>query len=303
MMTFEEFKTEVKAKILGYLTSDFQNVKIERIQKNNGFSYDGLVVKPGQNGVSPILNLEQFYHTYKDGVNFEDVLLAMAEDFKKYSKDGNKMEKQFNEAKYFEKAKNRIMPELINVSENKQLLKSIPHQMIADLAVIYVILIEGVDGYIATTKISNALMKMYGLTVDELHRLAVENMEKHCEIEFIGLGQKILGEMNVAEKSEETEPVNVLSVLNDIGGSAAAVLSEKVMERVIDKVGENFYILPASVHEVLIVSADLNSANELQNLQDIVKSVNAETLDPKERLSDAVYIYDREKKEIRIAEF
>ena len=128
-------------------------------------------------------------------------------------------------------------------------------------------------------------------------------MEKHCEIEFIGLGQKILGEMNVAEKSEETEPVNVLSVLNDIGGSAAAVLSEKVMERVIDKVGENFYILPASVHEVLIVSADLNSANELQNLQDIVKSVNAETLDPKERLSDAVYIYDREKKEIRIAEF
>ena len=230
MMTFEDFKKTVKENILAYLPDDCKEVKIESIQKNNGFSYDGLIVKPGQNGVSPILNLEQFYHTYKDGVNFEDVLLAMAEDFKKYSKDGNKMEKQFNEAKYFEKAKNRIMPELINVSENKQLLKSIPHQMIADLAVIYVVLIEGVDGYIATTKISNALMKMYGLTVDELHRLAVENMEKHCEIEFIGLGQKILGEMNVAEKSEETEPVNVLSVLNDIGGSAAAVLSEKVME-------------------------------------------------------------------------
>ena len=153
MMTFEDFKKTVKENILAYLPDDCKEVKIESIQKNNGFSYDGLIVNAGQNGVSPILNLEQFYHTYKDGVNFEDVLLAMAEDFKKYSKDGNKMEKQFNEAKYFEKAKNRIMPELINVSENKQLLKSIPHQMIADLAVIYVVLIEGVDGYIATTKI------------------------------------------------------------------------------------------------------------------------------------------------------
>ena len=78
---------------------------------------------------------------------------------------------------------------------------------------------------------------------------------------------------------------------------AALLAVPGVMEKVDQLFPEGYYILPSSLHEVLIVEKDKNlSAKELGEM---VREVNRAEVSPQERLSDCVYEYDREKAAIR----
>lgn len=59
---------------------------------------------------------------------------------------------------------------------------------------------------------------------------------------------------------------------------------------------EGFYILPSSVHEVLIVPK--GTEMEPQELGKIVREVNRTEVSRADVLSDRVYEYDREKEKI-----
>lgn len=58
---------------------------------------------------------------------------------------------------------------------------------------------------------------------------------------------------------------------------------------------DDFYILPSSVHEVLLVKQNQMSVEELE---DMVKTVNASAVALQDRLSDHVYKYDFARHEI-----
>lgn len=54
--------------------------------------------------------------------------------------------------------------------------------------------------------------------------------------------------------------------------------------------GDVFVILPSSIHECLAVPVGM--AMNLNEMLDLVRSVNETTLEPKDKLTDNVYIYD-----------
>ena len=60
---------------------------------------------------------------------------------------------------------------------------------------------------------------------------------------------------------------------------------------------EGFYVLPSSVHEVLIVPD--NGEMEPKMLGEMVREVNKNEVERQEVLSDRVYSYDKEKHQIR----
>ena len=64
------------------------------------------------------------------------------------------------------------------------------------------------------------------------------------------------------------------------------------------ELGSDLYILPSSVHEILLLPAD---AGNPEGLAEIVKEVNLTQVAPEERLSDSVYLYERESGKIKIA--
>ena len=69
------------------------------------------------------------------------------------------------------------------------------------------------------------------------------------------------------------------------------VLSKAAMKQVIDSVGTEFYILPSSVHEVLIVKGKNYNKDELKSM---VMAVNQQEVSVDEQLSDNVYRYTEE---------
>jgi hypothetical protein len=60
------------------------------------------------------------------------------------------------------------------------------------------------------------------------------------------------------------------------------------LEQVRERLGEDFYILPSSIHELLVLPRSMMDANELQEM---VKCVNATVVNPEDVLSDGVYAY------------
>lgn len=59
----------------------------------------------------------------------------------------------------------------------------------------------------------------------------------------------------LADMVPQDDLMFVLSNKQKVNG-AAALLDKDIMQKIVEKFGEDFYILPSSVHECIIVSAD-----------------------------------------------
>ena len=66
-----------------------------------------------------------------------------------------------------------------------------------------------------------------------------------------------------------------------------------------DKLDSNLYIIPSSVHEVLVLSEKLG--DDKKSLQEMIRMVNETHLEPQDILSDSLYFYDRNDEKISIA--
>lgn len=62
------------------------------------------------------------------------------------------------------------------------------------------------------------------------------------------------------------------------------------MDQAAEKLGGDFYILPSSIHEILLVPDNGDKAAD--DLRDMVREVNATQVSPEEKLTDNVYHYD-----------
>ena len=76
---------------------------------------------------------------------------------------------------------------------------------------------------------------------------------------------------------------------------AAAILNDDNRQEIAEKVGD-FYMLPSSIHETLIIPKD--AGMEFKELEQMVQEVNQTQVAPGERLSDHVYEYDAKEHEL-----
>ena len=87
-------------------------------------------------------------------------------------------------------------------------------------------------------------------------------------------------------------------VLTNTTGSlgAAALFYPDVKEKAGELLGGDYYILPSSTHEVILVpdSADIDA----KNLCDMVKQANRTVVEPNDILSDNVYHYSRDERRL-----
>ena len=105
--------------------------------------------------------------------------------------------------------------------------------------------------------------------------------------EMMGMSKE---DMEMMCMSTDEEQMYVLSNTMKMNG-ASALLDKKIMEEIVKTVGE-FYILPSSIHEVLIVP--VKSGMDIETLENMVCEVNATQVQLEERLSDHVYAYNFE---------
>ena len=93
-------------------------------------------------------------------------------------------------------------------------------------------------------------------------------------------------------------PMFVLSNTGNHNG-AAAVCYKDVLERFSQKIKDDLVVLPSSVHEIMLLP--LQKSNNIESLREMVCDVNRTMLDQSEFLSDNVYLYSRNDRQLMIA--
>ena len=97
----------------------------------------------------------------------------------------------------------------------------------------------------------------------------------------------------------EDEKIYVATVPDKVHG-AGVLAYQDLMEQAAERAGGDFYILPSSLHEVLIVPD--NGEMGLKDLEAMVKEVNATQVAPADKLTDSVYHYDSQAKIFELGE-
>ena len=78
------------------------------------------------------------------------------------------------------------------------------------------------------------------------------------------------------------------------------MLYEENLHQLAERLGDNLYIMPSSIHEVLAIPAETEK-NDLDYLKDMVYTANMDTVLPEERLSNNVYYYDKDLRKLTMA--
>lgn len=274
---------------------------VEMPKTNRGYAVGVKIDIPGVNQ-SPIIYTEQLSEALSDGHTIVNVMEGLAEMVEKTKSEPFLL--QFDPRDY-QSIKELISVTLVNTEANRDMLKNMPHRELADLSIISYIDIDNSSLGKGIIKITNNLFDSWGITKDELLDTAISNSITASKPVLQNVEKMFLtGDEKNYLSSTEPLPVSnnpgkdlyVLTNEERVYG-ASIIVNTDVLDKVNDLFPDGFYIIPSSIHEVLIVpAADPELRKELGEM---VRSVNMTScLEKDEVLSNCVYTYDRDSKTI-----
>lgn len=295
-MRFEEFVNTVVEKIKEYLPATFKDASVETqvVVKGNDMTMTGLTIRSEGSTICPMIYLEEFFEVYQAGEEMKAVLEKIAE-----IRVGTEIPDalfDIDQILRFDQAKERIVPRVVGREWNELLLQQRPYTEIEDLAVTYHILMGQGENGISSIPVTNEMMKSWGTDAEELHKVALSNMKSLLPTTFRGMSSVMKAMVTGEEEGmaldgfdPSDEAMFILSNRENMFG-ATAILDKGIMERIAEAVGEA-YILPSSIHEMLIVpkTADMDASD----LVEMVRTANESVVMPKDRLSNHIYRYEK----------
>lgn len=206
---------------------------------------------------------------------------------------GNKCDKDEGILNY-EKIRPKIFYRVIAANGNKELLERCPHILFFDMAITFRWLFHESELGISSALIEKSHVDVWGLEEKDIVEAAITNTEKMFPIRK----SKILD--MIQEWTEIGGPDLPLYVMtNRIGINGASVIFYKnALQSFYKEIGQDFYILPSSIHEVLIIGK--KDVAHPTDLYDMVWEANHTVVSEREFLSNQVFYYDSTKQKIRI---
>ena len=302
-MNFNDFVEEVTGNIKLFLPEDYMDAEIS-VTGNEKLNetYWGMVVRKEDQSLAPVINLNRLYESYQDrpGMTMEAVCRQVADVI-----IGTPEMVDLNTILNYDTAKDNLFIRVSSAEANKEVLQNVPHQLMEDLAITYHIAVNMDSEGLSSTIVSNEMMEQYGITQEQLHEDALKSAVSILPPDIATIGAKmndLIGDLSVMLTSEEREmmqnilrddaenPMFIVVTNKEQIDGASAIFYPEVMENMGYLVGGDFFILPSSIHETLVLPD--NGEMDAQSLKEMVAEVNATQVRPQDRLTDDVYHYD-----------
>lgn len=245
-------------------------------------------------------NMDQFYESYtqimessphvknddvlKDGLNhlannivsaFEDTRLM---DIPKFSPEN------------YEMIKRKLVITLSGLEGKEQFLKDKPHKVVGtDLVIIYKMeLGSSQDDVSRRVTIDNSMVERLRITKEQFCEDALKASMINSPIRITGLFESMLGFEDAATDPFAEDHI-IVSTQDSICG-AAAFFYPGVQEMIAEKMKESFYVIPSSIHELILIKDSFGVSNE--SLEKMIREANEIAVAPRDKLSDHAYHYD-----------
>lgn len=303
IMEFTNFTTLVREEV-ERRTGDNYRVRLNDVRKNNGVVLRGLTVMQDDSNISPTIYLNNYYEEYISGrATLVNVVNDVMDTYRR-----NKVN-QSVDMRYFlnyESVKQSIVYKLVNTEKNKELLEDIPHIDFLDLSIVFQCMIAQEELGRASILIHNVHLKLWDVSVEKLYQAARENTQRLQEYEIKTMAE-VLREIVRTENPEETDdedyvtelsenvPMYVLSNKSRVEG-AACMLYPNLIRDFADAVGSSLYIIPSSIHELLLLPA--GQEEESREIKHMIREINDTQVNAEEILSYSLYFYDREERKV-----
>ena len=144
------------------------------------------------------------------------------------------------------------------------------------------------------------------MTAEQLHADALESTRKLYPVKYASMAEVMQQMMGIepdmaADMMPPMEGPQLMVLTNTQGmHGAGALFYPDQLETIAQQMGTDFFVLPSSVHEVLILPDD--GSQDLDSLQFMVREINRTEVAPEDRLSDFVYHYDAQDHVLERAE-
>lgn len=308
MVAEKIFAESIIKDIKSYLPLGFQDVEctIMENQKNNGVQLVGISFRLPEQQISPIIYVRSFYNKICQGESVEKVMIEIAECVEKSMKI--KVSVDVVNMTSYDAAKKYLTPVLVNTKANRHMLTTMPHREIEDLSLICVMrfMAEEMEGS-GTINVTNEMIENWEVNVEQVYQMALENAIKEEPptlkrmtdvMEEIFTKQETKENLFVKDDNfRESIPDSMYVLTNQSKINGAAVLAyPDVMKKISKLFPEGVYILPSSIHELLIIPQ--KEGVSPRDLGEMVREVNHSQLQKEEILSDRVYEYNKERGKI-----
>lgn len=305
MMNYEQFKKTVKENFMNYMPDKFKDMEplISQVEKVNS-TLDTISVKGDNTSVFPTIYINDMYKDYQNGADLETILTAAC----------NVIARAYNEASSINvkdilaNASDNIFFMLINTEQNQSLLNGMPHRPFHDLSIIYKIMVKIDKNGLQAIPITKGLATELKMTEEQLFECAKNNTRRlfpptvktindAMRKVFLSMGMTEDFINKVLDRMSPEPNMWIISNASCING-ASSILYENELHELAEKMESNLYILPSSIHEVVVISAEMGNPEDLALM---VAKINVSEVPLEDRLSNQVYHYDRNLRILTIA--
>lgn len=301
-MEFKEFVNKLEQDLKEALQEIAPGAEMRQnaVEKLQDGSYNGISITPADSNIGMNLNADHLYEQLQDGKSYEGVLAMAVTQVER----GIAERPEINVADImnYENAKHMLCFDVVGTERNKEMLENVPHTDVENMSMVYRLQVNRSDEGSATILITNAMMEQMGVTKDQLHADALENapeirparLQTMAEVlsELMGMPPEIMPE-------GMAPPLYVASNDTKVQG-AAVMFYPDFLDQAAKDLGGDVFILPSSVHEVLLLPDD--GSTRVADLREMVMSINASEVSPADQLTDSVYHYDVEAKLFELGE-
>lgn len=296
-MEYKKFVCMVEEKLNLKLEGGMKASKYS-VVKNNGMEKTGMILESDEYNIAPAIYLEEFFEQYQKGMSIDRIVNEILEFYEKV-----KVEEDYDvsQLSLYENVKKKAAFKLVNTEKNQQMLKEVPHIPLLDLSIVFYILVDVDEKGSATIQIRNEHIENWNVNVEQLYKDAKLNVKCLIPARLMCM-QHVIEKLCDISKGEEKDllkakfpPENkefMYILTNSIHQFGAAVLAyPNILEMASRIIGEDFYLLPSSIHEVILIPK--SKSPDLKDLNEMINEVNETQVQEEEVLSDHAYYYEK----------
>ena len=204
----------------------------------------------------------------------------------------------------YEEIKGDLQIRLCDAEQNTERLKDLVSIPDGDYAMTFQVCMGDVSGdSFGTVAVTQALLGSWGISARQLHDDAITAEDSRTPTlnrlsdvvasMMFGADEPVnyLGTAFPLIRDGDMMNIYVLSTQDKTFG-ASLIAREDILQKAATALGGNFFILPSSVHETLLVPE--SSAIDVQDLITMVREVNRSEVSPQDFLSDKVQHFDKD---------
>ena len=286
---YEQFVNEVTEALIAIAGSEYSVIP-RKERRNNSVILDGILMQKENERVAPNIYLNHYYEKYCSGESTEEIAEEILTLCREKREEIIDLTGKLDFSSDY--VSRHLYYRLIGKENNRELLSEVPHRSYLNLAIVYYWVVYEDGEQLGSIMMTRRQMESFGWTEEQLMHMAQENTPRLFPMMAKSMNE-IVGE--ILAKRDDL-PMLVLSNEKGING-AACLMYPGVLQQMEEAMQGSFYVLPSSIHELIVIPDCGASAIRLCEM---VYCINRTQLQKEDVLSDTVYFYSEETKELQV---